>query len=413
MHRHKHLGSLPLALPLVVALLLAGCAGSSTGARGTSSPTARASASGSPTPSPSPTAYTSVNIATLGWVKLSSLAYSDALATAPGAPNTLYSCSGAANANKANGVITLSVSTDGGQSWQTTNTPALAGACSMLAVSPTATRDVAMYSATCRADCGAGSYQLYLTTDGGQHWALISSSSGNDAGSASGWVGTTFFANAAPAGTPHAPQQFLARSTDGGPFAWTTLPAVPAKILANGNTLYVITGTQASCAAGGGVCTDLWTSTDLGATWSHLTPTYQGNNVDVTAIATKSGTLYGYDARAFAEQNTYPMYRSTDGGHTWQPLPLLAGGLEANTDAIVAPDGTVFNTYIPTGANSTQQSGIYKLASGASAWQLVSPVVPAQVNLVAVQCDAAGHPVTLWGLAEASYATYSPWSHPA
>lgn len=414
MRTRQHVGSLLLLLPLCAALLLAGCAGSSTGIRRTSSPVAATpsttSSAASPSPSPfsSPTGPIPTNISSLGWVTVSALVYPEAFAATPA---RLYSCTGATNAGKTNPTITFSTSTDGGTSWQTGDTPVFAGTCQTLAVSPVAAQDVALYAGTCRGDCGQSTQTLYVTTDSGKHWALVSSSQDLSAGSIFGWVGATLFANAAPAGTPPAPQQFLARSINGGSFTWTTLPAAPRRILASGGTLYAVTGSQVNCAAEG-YCSDLWTSGDLGATWSHLTPAYQGNNLVVEAVAPSAGRLFAYDARAFAGPNNYPMYRSADGGHTWLPLPQLAD-LEANTDAIVTPDGTMFVVFLASDAGNSQRDGIYKLAPGASAWKLVSPVVPVQVNLVAVQPDTSGHPVLLWGLAQIGDERYSLFSHPA
>ena len=410
-----------LLIPLAAALLLTGCAGSPTGANGPSSPTVTTSAKpmttatpgGSTSASASPTAAAvTTDISKLGWVQHSALVDPEAVAVAPGAADTLLSCTGATNAGKTNPTITLSISADGGVSWQTANTPIFAGTCHALAISPADARDVALYSGTCRGDCGQSTQTLYATTDSGQHWALVSSDSGSNAGSVFGWLGTTLFANAAPAGTPGAPQQYLARGTNGGPFAWTTLPAAPSQLLARDNTLYAVTGSQASCAAAG-FCSDLWTSTDLGVTWSRTTPAYQGNNLRVEALAAGTGALYAYDARAFAGPNAYPLYRSTDGGHTWQPLPQLANGMQAGTDAMVAPDGTVFVFYGSDSGNNAQPDGIYKLVPGAGAWQLVSPVVPALVHVITIQSDASGHPATLWGFEQIGDERYSLWSHPA
>lgn len=415
MRTPRHPG-FPLLLPLIVVVLLAGCSGPRATGRQTSSPTTTTSTkptvAPSSTASASPTAYTTTDISRLGWVHFAALVYPEALAVAPGAPSTLDSCTGATNAAATNPVITFSTSTNSGMSWHTVNTPVFAGLCLTLAVSPASAQDVAMYSTSCRGDCGEGTETLYVTTDGGQHWALVASDNANNAGSVFGWAGTTLFANAAPAGTPHAPQQYLARSTNGGSFAWTTLPASPGKILAHGNTLYVLTGSGSSCDAAG-FCSDLWTSTDLGNTWSHMTPNYQGNDLVVEALAAGTGALFAYDARAFAGPSSLPLYRSTDGGRNWQPLPQLANDMQADTDAMVTPDGTLFVYYGGETGTSSRPDGLYTLAPSAGAWRLVSPVVPALVHLIALQSDAAGHPVTLWGFVQIGDERYSLWSHPA
>jgi photosystem II stability/assembly factor-like uncharacterized protein len=341
----------------------------------------------------------------------------DIIAVAPSSPGTLATCTGAAG-QSAEASITLSISTEDGGSWQTHDTGIPLARCMGLAISPANASSIALYAGTCRSDCGQGYERLYLSSDGGSHWKQVTPSVDGDTGGVFGWVGTTFFANTAPDGTPPAATQYLAVSRDGIHFTWTSLPAVPGRLLTSGSTLYAVTGSAALCAAAGN-CTDLYRSTDLGASWSRVTPTYQGNNVQALAVVQGDTTLLGFDARAFAGPNTYPLLRSVDGGDSWQPLANGPSGLQTDIDMpAVAPDGTVYVTFCcAASASSSATQGIYKLAPGAATWTLVSPVVPAQVRLVAVSWDTQGHPARLWGLRDAFPNTSAEitdlWSHGA
>lgn len=414
---------------LVLSLALAGLAGCGGSARATTShaagttptPTAIIAPLATATPTASYQPGTGFpDPATLGWVKSGAL-LPDAVAVAPGAPGTLYACTGAGATSPQNSqgvitaLITLSVSTDGGATWQTKNTDIPLARCLGLAVSPANSAYLALFAGTCRADCGQGYNRLYVSLDAGAHWQQVSPSSDSDFSASFGWVGTTFFSTTVPDGTPASTTHFLAASRDGVHFTWTSLPAGPSQLLASGSTLFAVTGSSAPCTLSLGGCADIYRTADLGTSWSRLTPTYQGNNVRPLVLVPGGSTLIGFDARAFEGPNTYPTLRSTDGGASWQPLPGGPAGLQADTDApSVTPDGTLFVTFC---CGAPGVSGIYRLAPGASAWALVSPVVPAQIHFIAVSWNAQGHPVTLWGLRDTypntSASVTDLWSHPA
>jgi hypothetical protein len=228
-------------------------------------------------------------------------------------------------------------------------------------------------------------------------------------------VGTTFFADAAPDGTPSARTQFLAVSRDGIHFSWTGLPASPGAIFAFGSILYVVASSSSACTATIGGCTDVYRSPDLGASWSHITPVYGGYNVSVVGHVPGSSTLFGFDARAFSGPNSYPLLRSLDAGSTWQPLPDSPDGLQASTDTpAVAPDGTLFVSFCCGAVSNTTANGLYTLPLGGTSWTLASAVVPAQIHLVAVTWDENGHPIRLWGLRDdGSNYTSDLWWHAA
>jgi hypothetical protein len=397
---------------VILALLLAGCASGSFGsgtAHGTT-PSAGPTSSAAGTPGSTATAGPPPSLSSLGWKQVGAPP-PDAVAFAPSAPDTIYTCSGATSSG-ASSIIRFSVSTDGGTSWRTTNTPAQAGLCGTLRVSPTDPQAVAFFANTCRQDCGMSEGMLYYTLDAGAHWKEAISTSDTPVIDF-GWVGATFFLDAAPAGTPPSRTQNLAMSANGGPFAWTSFPLPAGGIFTDDSTLYVLAGSSAPCSATAGGCDDLYRSTNLGATWTHLTPIYNGNNVQVEAFAPGGSAFLGYDVRAFAGPNTYPMVWSMDGGATWRPLPGFAAGMQAATDALIAPDGTVYVDVFDDGSSPQQQNGIYRLPPGATQWALVSPVVPAGLHLVMVSWDAGGHPAALWGLVEAQNGSgiTTLWTH--
>jgi hypothetical protein len=254
---------------------------------------------------------------------------------------------------------------------------------------------------------------LYYTLDAGTHWKQALSASDTPS-STFGWVGTTLFVDTAPSGTPPSRTQNLAASANGAPFTWTSFPVPVDGIFSDAGALYVLGRSSGPCSATNSGCDDLYRSTNLGASWTHLTPIYNGNNVGVEAFAAGGSAFLGYDVRAFSGPNTYPMVRSTDGGATWEPLPGFAAGMQASTEALMTPDGTVYVDVFSDGS-SQQQSGIYRLTPGTSTWALVSPAVPATVHLVMVSWDAGGHPAALWGLVEAQNGTgiTTLWTHAA
>lgn len=385
---HHRIGVVALTLAFGC-LLLTGCA--SSGARSVRpslpTPTIPVVAATMTPPSADPTAQ--------GWARQGPQ-FVDQIQQAPSAPNTLYACGGPPAANSGLG---FSVSQDGGKTWQTWATSIQASACLSLRVSPTAPQAVAVYSATCRAECGMGEFYLHYSLDGGKHWTKVFTSGVSTTVGTYGWVGTAFFANGAPSGTPASATENLAVSTNGGPFSWTNLPYSSGALFSTATTVYV----QAH--------NGLYSSTNLGASWSNVTPAYQGHAVNPTALV-PGASLLGYDARSANGPNIYPLLHSSDGGATWQALPSFPAGMQANGDATETPDGTIYVTCF--GSDSAPvQVGIYKLTPSTTQWTLISPIAPGSLFLHVVTWDANGHPVTIWGLQETLAYTYIPWTHTA
>jgi hypothetical protein len=383
-------------VPALGCLLLTGCASSGSPSTGNRAPTTTPKSTptapvtyGSPPANPTP-----ADPSAEGWTRRGP-SLVDQIQAAPSAPSTVYSCGPALTSSTGgNGGIGFGVSQDGGMTWQTWTTAIPASACLQLRVSPSAPQAVAVYTASCRAECGAGEFYLDYSLDGGRHWTLVYTS--GDVGVSFGWVGTALFSQEVPSGTPGSTTEYLAVSKNGGPFAWTSLP-YPGEVFSTATTIYVATGSG------------LYSSTDLGSSWSTVTPAYQGHGVN-PSVMVPGAPMLGYDARSANGPNVYPLFSSNDGGATWQPLPSIPSGLQADTDAVEAPDGTIYQTCIGT---DPSQTGIYKLVPGAGSWALFSALIPGGPHLYAVTWDASGHPITIWGLQDTSSYTSIPWAHAA
>ncbi|MDE3229347.1 MAG: hypothetical protein KGO05_05665 [Chloroflexota bacterium] len=390
---------------ILVAMLLAGCGARVGGGSGGATPTASSQTATAPTS----TANAGLSVmASLGWTKAKP-GFPDTLAAAPSDPDTLYSCSGdPIGASNPADVIAFSVSHDGGATWQTTNTPAQAGRCESLAVSPTNSQAVAFLASTCRQDCGEGSFLLYASLDGGARWTSPALPSSGPLGVAVpyAWVGATLFA-AVGNSAPHV----LAASRNGGPFAWVNTSFAPLPFTSVGNTLYA-TLSGGSCPQDPTGCVELARSSDLGVSWSRVLPMYQGYNVRVLDVAPDGVTMIGQEARAASSGGVFPLLRSTDGGASWRALPGFPAGKGPNdTNAVfAAPDGAVFARLF--GASGAPPCAIFKLTPGASAWACSAQTAD-QFHFALVSWDAHGHPARVWGLVEAGYGITDLWSHPA
>jgi hypothetical protein len=333
------------------------------------------------------------------------------VAVAPSQPTTLYSCGQRPSSNyDPSAPNFLGVSHNGGRTWTTLALPAY---CATLHVSPTNPQDVAFEgticgsASSCAVPPGALSW-VYLSTDGGAHWAQATlPPNAFDAAQIPGyfiaWTGATLFVapdlgsvqQTIPPGT-----HILAASANGGSFAWVDQNGLSAQVQNNaqvdlltgiGDTLYVNFGVDSptgSCVDPR--CSGVATTADGGATWASIKYTYQGAPLLVTA------GVAGRDLVAHPRAASYvtgPLLRSTDGGATWSVLPTLPNGLSPqDTATFETPDGTLF------ASADTHPNPTLKLPSGASAWTLIAPAVndAGSGDLAAVSWDANGHPLFLW-----------------
>jgi len=405
---------LALAAVLVVAATLAieaQLAGGRRPTRGTSTSLAD-SGTGTPgagTPVVSATATTASSMQPKRWAQMGP-AYAQRAAFAESAPTRMYAC-GFQGANTQTGPISLLASRDSGSTWQTLSTPAKGTYCDVRA-STTTPQNVALFaSALCDQESCTSTdpNQLYHSTDGGTHWSVaqLPATSGTPATPTYtfAWAGATLFVEAVTAG--QSGSHYLAASTNGGAFAWvdqniTGLPAgmtpIAGELRAIGNTVYV-TFSGGGCANPQAGCIAIARTTNGGATWTHVAPTYVGHAyTSVGGIRLVAGApgapLIG--AASSCQCTAAPLLRSTDSGATWTELPGFSSGYHAREFwTVETPDGTVYATLEQ---DHFESIGIYVLAPGASAWRLVAyPAGGQSWALEAATWDASGHPAGLWG----------------
>jgi hypothetical protein len=342
-------------------------------------------------------------------------------AFAESTPSRGYAC-GFADTNAQTGPINLTVTQDGGTTWQTLATPAKGAYCDVR-VSTTLPQRIALFAS---AVCGQESCtstdpsQLDISTDGGTHWSAATLPAG---GSPAGfptntfaWAGNTLFDYVAGRSDGH----YLATSTNGGAFAWvdqniTGLPAaatiIAGELRAVGTSVYV-TFWQEGCADPQSGCGIIARTSDGGATWTHVAPTYTGTAYkDVGGIRLVAGApgapLIG--AASSCQCAAAPLLRSTDKGATWTELPAFPSGYQAREFwTVETPDGTVFATF----QNTDTVLGIYVLTPGASAWRLFDyPTGGQSWALEGASWDTKGHPTAIWGWSWSNDEVDGLWRH--
>lgn len=344
-------------------------------------------------------------------------------AIAQSAPSRMYLC-GFATPNAQTGAISLGVSTNGGAAWQTLATPARGAYCDVR-VSTTTPQDVALLAmAVCDPESCTSSdpNQLYVSTDGGDHWTQTALPTNNGATTLPtttfAWAGNTLFVettNQSQAGT-----HYLAAGTNGQGFAWVDqningpppgASAIAGEMRAIGTTVYITF--SGGCNTPDTGCLMIVRSNDGGATWSHATPTYTGTAYSgVGAIRLVAGApgapLVG--AAGMCQCSAAPLVRSTDGGATWTDLPGFPPNYQAREFwTTETPDGTVYATLADDSGGTI---GIYALAPGAKSWRLVAyPTGGQSWALAAATWDAGGHPMQVWGWSWSNDEVDGVWRH--
>jgi hypothetical protein len=129
-------------------------------------------------------------------------------------------------------------------------------------------------------------------------------------------------------------------------------------------------------------------STDTGAHWTPFSATYKGSPVTPETTLPYSHILVGW---AFLpSQGILTPLQSVDNGDSWKELPAFPTNPSTAGAAMFAlSDGSIYAFCFG------DSSVVYALHDGARGWQTIAPL-PTGIPL-AVQYDAAGHAVALWG----------------
>jgi hypothetical protein len=200
---------------------------------------------------------------------------------------------------------------------------------------------------------------------------------------------------------------YLAASTNGHAFTWVDqnltgmasgASPIVGEIRAIGATLY-LTFALSPCGDNAR-CMIVARTSDGGATWTHVTPTYAGTAYQgVGGIRIASGApgapLIG--SVSMCQCSAPPTLRSTDSGATWHELPAYPSTNLKPREffSAEAPDGTV---YITLSEDFGGPDSVFVLAPGATTWQkIVYSGGLTDFQLQSLAWDAQGHPLALWG----------------
>ncbi|GGA02724.1 sialidase family protein [Dyella caseinilytica] len=131
----------------------------------------------------------------------------------------------------------------------------------------------------------------------------------------------------------------------------------------------------------------LWTSSDSGSTWSHVSGfnalSSDGTGAGVAFIAfykpssgagSPTKTIFAGVSTSTAASS---LYKSTDGGVTWAPI---SGGPAAGMlpqRGLIGPDGDLYITYgNAIGPNGMTAGQVWKYSIGLNTWQNITPTDP-------------------------------------
>lgn len=285
--------------------------------------------------------------------------------------------------------------------WKQTPTPATAGSSCQVFVSPDAGDHIVLSVDYCLSagNCSDSHSEsrLYASYDGGETWATLPLPAVVNVYEAA-WANSTLFlavrgSMAANTTTipPNAFSHLLVSQRDG---TFTEIDAQQLvgssmqfrniALLSSGTTLYVSLDGD-SCAS---YCTIQVRSADTGAHWTPFSAVYQGGPIIPETAQPYSNILVGWTF--LPTPGILAPLLSVDNGDSWEELPAFPTNPSTGGAAMFAlSDGSIY-------AFCFGDVGVvYVLQPGARHWQTVAPL-PTGIPL-AVQYDASGHAVALWG----------------
>jgi hypothetical protein len=326
-----------------------------------------------------------------------------------GAPASGYACGASGSATQAPR-IAVDVTQDGGRTWQQQAGTVPGLACDVTA-DPTDPRDVVLATTPYALFGLHPPVSLFRSFDGGNTWsALTVPLPANIAQYVTAyswaWTGSSFFfAPFLVQGTGNWTR--LAVSIAGQPLVWVDqnglFDGAPsnasiATLVGTATSLYVVLSRGSQCTQD---CSPVMRSGDLGQSWSPFTPTYHGAAIALVDSVTSGDEISLFGAATF-DATPYATYlRSTDGGASWTPLPSFPGHYAA-LRLIQAPDGTLYAAiWNCCGTPEHVPQGVYRLPAGAATWTYIAAFPADSGGLLDLAADADGHPLALWGGAQA------------
>lgn len=315
-------------------------------------------------------------------------------------------------------VARFNASTAQTNTWRQTTNPATGIHC-QIAVSPVNANDVALVVDACQVptvgNCGESTpiSQIFRSHDGGATWsqgllparlAVFGMSWNNSALFLQVWGHLDDDNLASRSLNPAKASAHLLVSRDDGPFteigAEQLLGATAQfdyiALSSSGETLYVTTH-RTSCTDS---CLTISHTNDAGARWITYSATYANRPITPAFAQPNSSTLLGWVLRP--SDQAIALLRSDDYGAHWSLLPDLprnpsVGGVTA----YATPDGALYV------ASNGDTRVVYELPAGQTSWRAIAPMSTGMS--LAVQHNAAGHAVALWGQArDWSYGDVSP-----
>lgn len=292
--------------------------------------------------------------------------------------------------------------------WQTFTIPAIGNHC-QIAVSPMDANDVVISMDDCPMTNTGGCSQgypisrVYRSHDGGASWSALPLPAPL-AVNGFAWANSTLFArtwgdmegNQATTTSDsraNASAHLLVSQND-APFTEISAKSLVGRatrldyiaLFSSGQTLYAALNTT-PCSS---YCLTVVHTTDNGAHWIEHSTRYAGRPIAPASAQPNSPVLIGWVFRQ-SDQMTV-LLRSFDYGEHWQLLPdLPTNPATGGVTVFATPDGTLYV------ASYGSASVVYELRAREGTWRTVG-AMPTGMP-VAVQYNAAGQAIALWGQA--------------